>query len=641
MATVGWRFPPLLGGTRQGYTNNDIEAFKGEELIDNLAREICQNSLDAKAKKTSKPVKVKFELLHIPTAGYEVFEGYKKCIDGCRKYWGDDMDDKLKCFLKDAESTLSKEEVSVLVAGDYNTTGLTGSRTNKISSAWEALANSDGVSVKADDVSGGSFGIGKNAPFACSSLSMVFYNTYADDNEKAFLGVARLATLLNQADKPTHRIGRFQKNDDEAEKWSPIFGEDLNPFRDLFLRTERGTDVIIIGFSEEENWMTKVEKAVIKNFFVAIHEGNLIVELKDNAIFRLIDSSNLAQKISDFSDDKEMKITSQLYSAFVSPDHKESLSILQKSDAEVYIKSNSSFARIIANFRSTGMMVGYKRRRIYQHYAAVLVVRGEELGELLRATEPPRHNKWDYKLITGESEKEKRHKASKAIKQIDDFVLHLLKQQFEAVTEDSVDAAGVGEYLSDDVDEFGGASEGDDILKPKIKIGKVKISATKSSKMTIPGKKDEGTVSPGDVRNKTTNPTPPPDEQTPKVVNPKEAGGEQDEGVTKGAGTKTVTIPNLSAQRAYPVNSSIGLYKIVVKPIETYENIFISCSAIGEDGTSDRLAIETFKHEGTNVNIKDDRAGPLKIIANTPSVFFVTFVTREKMVLNLQITEEK
>lgn len=50
MAYIGWRFPPLSGGTRQTYTSNDIEGFKGEELIDNLARETCQNSLDAKCK---------------------------------------------------------------------------------------------------------------------------------------------------------------------------------------------------------------------------------------------------------------------------------------------------------------------------------------------------------------------------------------------------------------------------------------------------------------------------------------------------------------------------------------------------------------------------------------------------------------
>lgn len=48
MIRIGWRFPPLSGGTKQGFNNNDVEAFRGEELMDNLAREICQNSLDAK-----------------------------------------------------------------------------------------------------------------------------------------------------------------------------------------------------------------------------------------------------------------------------------------------------------------------------------------------------------------------------------------------------------------------------------------------------------------------------------------------------------------------------------------------------------------------------------------------------------------
>ena len=44
---ISWRFPPLSGGSKQGYTNNDIEGFKGEELIDNLAREISLNELPA------------------------------------------------------------------------------------------------------------------------------------------------------------------------------------------------------------------------------------------------------------------------------------------------------------------------------------------------------------------------------------------------------------------------------------------------------------------------------------------------------------------------------------------------------------------------------------------------------------------
>ena len=77
MQTINWRFPPLSGGTRQGYTNNDIEAFKGEELMDNLAREVCQNSLDAKVPTIDAPVRVVFELKQIPTAAYAVYGEYK------------------------------------------------------------------------------------------------------------------------------------------------------------------------------------------------------------------------------------------------------------------------------------------------------------------------------------------------------------------------------------------------------------------------------------------------------------------------------------------------------------------------------------------------------------------------------------
>lgn len=120
MQTINWRFPPLSGGTRQGYTNNDIEAFKGEELMDNLAREVCQNSLDAKVPTIDAPVRVVFELKQIPTAAYAVFSEYKTCIDGCRRYWGDSMDSKLSRFLDDAEEMLARPTIPVLVAGDYN-----------------------------------------------------------------------------------------------------------------------------------------------------------------------------------------------------------------------------------------------------------------------------------------------------------------------------------------------------------------------------------------------------------------------------------------------------------------------------------------------------------------------------------------
>ena len=642
MQTINWRFPPLSGGTRQGYTNNDIEAFKGEELMDNLAREVCQNSLDAKIATNKDPVKVVFELKQVPTSEYAVFQDYTTCIDGCRRYWGESMDSKLARFLDDAEEMLARTSIPVLVASDFNTKGLRGSRTRELDSPWEALTGADGVSANKSSTSGGSYGIGKNAPFACSALSMVFYNTYAEDNERAFIGVARMATLLNRNNKETQRVGRYQKNDDENERWDPIFAEDADPFRDLFLRTEQGSDVIVVGFNQEGYWMDRIAKAIIKNFFVAISEKKLVVELREGAIVRRIDFSTLGQVVSDYDNDKEMVVTSQLFKAFTEPDKKESLSIIEENDAEIYIKADSSFGRTIGHFRDTGMLIYLKSRRIFQHYAAVFVVRGEKLGALLRATEPARHNRWDYKLITGSSqeEKDKRKTARISIQKIDEDVLALLRSQFEVASADTVDAAGVGEYLPDDVDGLAGAVVGDDILKAKIKIGKVKTVESRTGTITVPAKKDEGAAQTGQVHNQEKNPNPqPPRPQPPRPVQPDVPVDDPKQGASKGKGTKTITVPNLSAQRAFPINSGMGLYKIVIKPTEAYSNLYVSCSALGEDGKTDLLEMETFTYAGSPVPIRDGKAGPIKVEANVPATFFVKFSSKEKMVLNLNIME--
>lgn len=639
MKQIGWRFPPLSGGTRQGYTNNDIEVFKGQELIDNLAREICQNSLDAHLENADEPVKVVFNLREVNTAQYDVFAQYGECLKGCRKYWGDEMDAKLSRFVVGAEKTLQQETIPILIASDYHTKGLSGSHDGKLSSSWEALTGSDGVSVKSDENSAGSYGIGKNAPFACSSLSMVFYNTLAEENESAFIGVARLATLLNCEGKPTQRVGKYQNNDEENEIWQPIFATDTNAFRDCFTRTQRGTDVIIVGFTQPDSWVKNVTKAILKNFFVAISEGRLIVELKDSFDYRVIDEETLAQFFSDLADDPEMVATAQLYKAFTSPDCKESFDVLEPNDVEVYIKSDSSYKRTIANFRATGMLVGTYFKRIFQHYAAVVIVRGQKLGELLKDTEPPRHNRWDYKQIEP-ADKEKRRRARKSIQEIDRNVLALLKGQFEIITEDTVDAVGVGEYLPDDVDGLGGQSEGDDILKVKIKIGKIKTNHMNQGITSQVAVREEGVKEEGNVRNNVRNPKPiPPMPHPPKPVTPEPEDSNPQPGAIPGKGVKTVNTPNLTAQRAFPISSSQGLYKIVIKPAETYKNLYVECFAIGEDGRSDALEMESFTYNGEKIKIVGGKAGPMNVVADTAATFFVRFFKKEKMKLSLHLTE--
>ena len=72
MNKLDWRFPLLDGGDEQGINNSGIATFKGAELYDNLAREICQNSLDAKAD-GEETVIVEFKSMSIKKEEHSVF----------------------------------------------------------------------------------------------------------------------------------------------------------------------------------------------------------------------------------------------------------------------------------------------------------------------------------------------------------------------------------------------------------------------------------------------------------------------------------------------------------------------------------------------------------------------------------------
>ena len=660
---ISWRFPPSAGGPTQGYTNNDIEGFKGEELIDNLAREICQNSLDAHDDDDKEAVRVVFELKQIPTADYDVFSGYSNCLNGCRKFWEaeGDIDAKLDAFLTEAETVLAKPAINVLVASDYHTKGLIGNQTpNKQKTPWRALTGAEGISVKSDDNSGGSFGIGKNAPFACSSLSMVFYNTWDKNGDKAFIGVSKLATLLDENGEATQRVGYYQKNNNAEKVWLPIYADDACSFRDVFDRAEQGTDIIVIGFNEVDNWQDDIAKAVIKNFFVAIHEEKLVVEIKDGNTVTRIDNHKLSELIDGYAkNDSQLEITRQLFAAFSNPDVKKAIDVLGEENAvEIYIKSESSFSRTIANFRTTGMMVGKGYRRIFQHYAAIMIVRGKDLGELLRDCEPPRHNRWDYKLIKGEANKQKRDNAKKALAHLDDQLLQLLKAQYEIPAGDATDAPGLNAYLADTEDgSLPDDSVGKDILKVKIKIGKPKLRKPSPVSIDVPGMDGEGNESSHNGGNQGSRvgpnpPTPPgpfpgpgpgplpgpnPGPSPDPVVKPG-TGGEQ-RGAVEGNGNRSVSVKELSKRRVFPVATNIGLYKAVILPSKDYEKLFVECVVAGEDGKRETLAIKKFMYQGKTIDCVKGKAGPLQVSKNVPAEFMITFEKKEKMGLNLILSE--
>ena len=84
----------------------------------------------------------------------------------------------------------------LLRVSDFNTIGLKGVN-SRSSSPWTNLVKAQGVSDKAS-TDGGSFGIGKNAAYACSDLRTIIYSTLTVDGEVGTQGVASLILILSE-----------------------------------------------------------------------------------------------------------------------------------------------------------------------------------------------------------------------------------------------------------------------------------------------------------------------------------------------------------------------------------------------------------------------------------------------------------
>src|SRR5208282_5946916 len=185
---IKWTFAKNEGGRESGLHDAGIETFKGN-FDRYLAREVIQNSLDARAA-ASKPVKMQFKLRALKRKQIPDLEGLKTSLSRCANYWKQDK--KAFKFFSEAEQLATADEVTALQVSDFNTTGVRGGDSDR-NKDWYNLIRCAGSSPKGGG-EGGSFGIGKNAPFAASEMRTVLYSTHTADGGRAFQGVAVLAS---------------------------------------------------------------------------------------------------------------------------------------------------------------------------------------------------------------------------------------------------------------------------------------------------------------------------------------------------------------------------------------------------------------------------------------------------------------
>lgn len=285
-----WEFPSRGYAETEGYSNAGLAEFKGNPL-QALAREICQNSLDA-ADGSGKPVRVEIRKHHVEINSFPGMIQLKSILEACERFWGREGDANTKAFLRNAQRYFSKSnKFFVLQVSDYNTKGVQGAFSSNNITPWGSLVKGNAFSVKADESNAaGSYGIGKAAPFVSSAFQTVFYRTYDIDNERAALGVARLMAF-NAA------VGEFAPGEDPVRRSVGYYGSSSNnkpsvkieELDKICRRIEHGTDLFIPGFmysTADNEWVKTILLEIVDNFLYSIYTGKLEIIVEDTRLNR-------------------------------------------------------------------------------------------------------------------------------------------------------------------------------------------------------------------------------------------------------------------------------------------------------------------------------------------------------------------
>ncbi len=623
---IGWHFPPNNHARDDGFNDPGIETFRNDPLA-SLAREICQNSCDADAG-SGKPVEVHFKLESLPRTRFPEVSVLCDVMQRCAKYTEDIKN--AKTFFRKAKKLLQQPTVRMLRISDFNTSGLNGNPRERHSDFYK-LTKAVGVSVKRDGATG-SFGIGKHAPFACSDLRTVFYSTLNADGHRGFQGVAKLVTHEDIEDsEPTQGTGFYG----ETSRNEPIVKASAIP--EIFRRTREGTDVVVMGFIEEDDWEDEIAKSIVESFLVAIHDGRFVATVGQI----LINKESLSKLVARYAADNAKWRTVAYHAALTSEERRSwALDDIEGlGGVELHLLQGADFPKKVAMVR-TGMRIQEKGFHTPTRFAGVLNVRsGTELNEVLRSMEPPAHDSWEANRSPDKT------LGRNVLKQINDWVRSCVRELTPHADLDAQDAEGMSEFLPDDEDvstesdatatgegKRRGATKDGEGLEPAEAPVSVFTRVYGQKQLTSDGREQPVHYDDGDepVRDG------PNDEPSPDPVDkPTQSGTGVTSGLLGGDGSGGHADPGvlptsrpvrLRSVRAFCTDPASGRYRVLCEP-ETSERGYLKFAVVGEVG-QDAMPIASARIEGKPTPVAaDGSVGPIDLSANERLMIEVSLVT--------------
>jgi hypothetical protein len=340
-----------------------------------------------------------------------------------------------------------------------------------------------------------------------------------------------------------------------------------------------------MGFHPYEQWESKIIKTVIESFFVAIHQGTLIVKVGKT----ILNKTSLPDQIEKyyaepdsayFADAYYKVLTSEDTEHFIESDFdgmgKVTLSILE----------NKEFRKKVAMFRRSGMKIFDKGHfQTPVRFAGVFTVEGYRLDALLRATEPPSHAAWEPERGADPAT------SKRIIRKINAWINDRVRELGGSEDVDEVDAEGVSQYLPDDIeDELHGTLQRVETLNEEpAEVIEIRFRSTPPSAAPVyqpddmaPDEREDE-----DVEGTEGGPDGPPNDWT-------DGGGVGGGGTMDGMhnrnhnsiqkiehGNKRVDLANV---RIFCSDPAAGLYRVLFQPVSATVN-HVRLFVIGEVGT--------------------------------------------------------
>ncbi len=488
---IGWHHPTDDSDQWDGFNEPGIEHFRGSP-VKHLAREVIQNALDA-SDDINKAVSVKIKLHKISTELIPDIAEFRDIVHFCALGAAKEGV-KAESFFKVAEDELKKKEICVLEISDFNTLGMRGPSEN--GTPFYAFMKAKGQSVKDSKTAGGSYGIGKFAPYAVSKLRTVFVSSISKNSKGEFTQLTQGRSILM-----SHDVGSERKQGlgfwGVKSRCQPIINSDIN-VPNWIARDDKeqktGTKLSILCFDEPKNWQKLLTMSVMENFFGAINDGRLVVNIDDR--YRL-DSTTIDEYFSEKNitlefnagdlekEDIERFNNRYNYLKALKSDLNESSQTTTLGHCDLKILLGENLPKKVCILRN-GMFIsesiaGLKSFSDFKEFSAVFTCGSEAGNGLLRAMEPPRHDDFEPELLLDKTEKVK---GKKAIKEIAIMVRKALERHAKDPVSEITSIDELKEFFGDE-NESGGSKNNEE-TDP---LGNIIIRAKQMKSKSLASKK--------------------------------------------------------------------------------------------------------------------------------------------------------